>query len=149
MRGTVLHGPRDIRFEDRPQPKITKPTDAIISLSATCICGSDLWSYRGIESVDEPTPMGHEYCGIVEEVGKEVRNIKPGQFVVGSFATSDNTCAICRDAQQCGISRSYEWTSNEQDRNLPPKGPLTGLPEPFASIRCFRRLIPHWCKARV
>jgi len=100
MRGTVLHGPRDIRFENRPEPKITKPTDAIISLSATCICGSDLWSYRGIESVDEPTPMGHEYCGIVEEVGKDVRNIKPGQFVVGSFATSDNTCVICRDGYQ-------------------------------------------------
>jgi len=100
MQGAVLYGPRDIRFEDRPEPKITKPTDAVIRLSATCICGSDLWSYRGIQSIAQPTPMGHEYCGIVEEVGKEVRNIKPGQFVVGSFATSDNTCAICRDGYQ-------------------------------------------------
>lgn len=100
MQGTVLYGPRDIRFEDRPEPKITKPTDAVIRLSATCICGSDLWSYRGIQSITQPTPMGHEYCGIVEEVGEEVRNIKPGQFVVGSFATSDNTCAICRDGYQ-------------------------------------------------
>jgi threonine dehydrogenase-like Zn-dependent dehydrogenase len=100
MQGTVLYGPRDIRFEDRPEPKITKPTDAVIRLSATCICGSDLWSYRGIQSIAQPTPMGHEYCGIVEEVGKEVRNIKPGQFVVGSFATSDNTCTICRDGYQ-------------------------------------------------
>ena len=100
MQGTVLYGPRDIRFEDRPEPKITKPTDAVIRLSATCICGSDLWSYRGIQSIAQPTPMGHEYCGIVEEVGKEVRNIKPGQFVVGSFATSDNTCVICRDGYQ-------------------------------------------------
>ena len=75
----------------------SKPTDAILRLSATCICGSDLWPYRGIGQFREPpTPMGHEYCGIVEEVGKEVRNIKPGQFVVGSFATSDNTCAICQ-----------------------------------------------------
>jgi threonine dehydrogenase-like Zn-dependent dehydrogenase len=96
----MLYGPRDIRFEDRPEPKITKPTDAVIRLSATCICGSDLWSYRGIQSIAQPTPMGHEYCGIVEEVGKEVRNIKPGQFVVGSFATSDNTCVICRDGYQ-------------------------------------------------
>jgi threonine dehydrogenase-like Zn-dependent dehydrogenase len=77
-----------------------KRTDAVISLSATCICGSDLWPYRGIQPIAEPTPMGHEYCGIVEEVGKEVRNIKPGQFVVGSFATSDNTCVICRDGYQ-------------------------------------------------
>jgi threonine dehydrogenase-like Zn-dependent dehydrogenase len=89
MQGTMLYAPRDIRFEDRPEPKITKPTDAIISLSATCICGSDLWPYRGIQPIAQPTPMGHEYCGIVEEVGKEVRNIKRGQFVVGSCATSN------------------------------------------------------------
>ena len=100
MQGTMLYGARDIRFEDRPEPKIVKPTDAILRLSATCICGSDLWPYRGIADVAEPTPMGHEYCGVVEEVGKEVRNIKPGQFVVGSFATSDNTCIICRDGYQ-------------------------------------------------
>jgi len=100
MLGAVLHGPRDIRFEDRPEPKITRPTDAIVSLSATCICGSDLWPYRGIQPVTQPTPMGHEYCGIVEEVGREVTNIKPGQFVVGSFASSDNTCVICRHGYQ-------------------------------------------------
>src|SRR5437660_359719 len=100
MQGTMLYGTRDIRFEDRPEPKITKPTDAIISLSASCICGSDLWPYRGIQPIAQPTAMGHEYCGVVEEVGKEVRNIKRGQFVVGSFATSDNTCAICRDGYQ-------------------------------------------------
>jgi threonine dehydrogenase-like Zn-dependent dehydrogenase len=75
MKGTVLYGPRDVRFEEREVPNITKPTDAIISLSATCICGSDLWPYRGIQPFVEPTPMGHEYCGIVEEVGKEVRDI--------------------------------------------------------------------------
>jgi threonine dehydrogenase-like Zn-dependent dehydrogenase len=100
MQGTMLYGPRDIRFEDRPEPKINKTTDAIIRLSAACICGSDLWPYRGIAKIEQPTPMGHEYCGIVEEVGKEVRNVKPGQFVVGSFATSDNTCIICRDGYQ-------------------------------------------------
>jgi threonine dehydrogenase-like Zn-dependent dehydrogenase len=100
MRGTVLYGPRDIRFEDRPAPTIIKPTDAIIRLLATCICGSDLWPYRGIAEVAQPTPMGHEYCGIVEEVGREVGAIKPSQFVVGSFATSDNTCVICRDGYQ-------------------------------------------------
>jgi threonine dehydrogenase-like Zn-dependent dehydrogenase len=100
MQGTVLYAPRDVRFEEREEPKIAQPTDAIIRLSATCICGSDLWPYRGVQAIAQPTPMGHEYCGIVEEVGREVRNIKPGQFVVGSFATSDNTCAICRDGYQ-------------------------------------------------
>ena len=70
MQGTMLYGPRDIRFEDRPEPQIINPTDAILRLSATCICGSDLWPYRGIAKLEKPTPMGHEYCGIVEEVGK-------------------------------------------------------------------------------
>jgi len=63
MRGAVLYGPRDVRFEDREEPRIIKPTDAIITMSATCICGSDLWPYRGISQTAEPTPMGHEYCG--------------------------------------------------------------------------------------
>jgi threonine dehydrogenase-like Zn-dependent dehydrogenase len=100
MRGTVLHGPRDIRFEDCETPRIVEPTDAVIRMSATCICGSDLWPYRGMPPVDQPTPMGHEYCGIVEEVGRAVRSVKPGQFVVGSFATSDNTCPNCRNGYQ-------------------------------------------------
>src|SRR5437870_10034304 len=100
MRGTMLYGPRDVRFEDRAEPKITKPTDAIISLSATCICGSDLWPYRGLQPIAEPTPMGHEYCGVVEEVGSAVRTLKPGQFAIGSFFASDNTCPHCRAGYQ-------------------------------------------------
>ncbi len=96
MKGTVLYGPRDVRFEERPDPTIIEPTDAIIRLSAACVCGSDLWSYRGIDKVTKPMAMGHEYAGIVEEVGSAVRNIKPGQFVVGSFFASDNTCEICQ-----------------------------------------------------
>src|SRR5438270_9392401 len=100
MKGTVLYGERDIRFEDRPEPTIAKPTDAIIRLSATCVCGSDLWPYRGIQAITQPTPMGHEYCGIVEAVGSAVKNIKPGQFAVGSFFASDNTCPICQAGYQ-------------------------------------------------
>ncbi len=95
MRGTVLYGPGDIRFEDCETPKIIEPTDAIIRIAVTCVCGSDLWPYRGLQPVEGPTTMGHEYCGIVEEVGSAVKSIKPGQFVVGSFATSDNTCPHC------------------------------------------------------
>jgi threonine dehydrogenase-like Zn-dependent dehydrogenase len=95
MRGAVLHGPRDIRFEEREVPKIARPTDAIVKLSATCVCGSDLWPYRGIQATTEPAPMGHEYCGIVEEVGPGVARIKPGQFVIGSFFASDNSCPNC------------------------------------------------------
>src|SRR5947209_4224880 len=100
MRGAVLYGPRDIRFEERDTPTIIEPTDAVIRLSATCICGSDLWPYRGISATTAPAPMGHEYCGIVEEVGRAVTSLEPGQFVIGSFFASDNTCPHCRAGYQ-------------------------------------------------
>jgi threonine dehydrogenase-like Zn-dependent dehydrogenase len=89
-----------VRVEQREDPKIEQPTDAVIRLAATCVCGSDLWPYRGIEPVDGPAPMGHEYVGIVEETGRDVRTIEPGQFVIGSFFASDNTCEICRAGYQ-------------------------------------------------
>jgi threonine dehydrogenase-like Zn-dependent dehydrogenase len=113
MKGTVLYGPRDVRCEELDTPKIIKPTDAIIRISATCVCGSDLWPYRGISVITEPTPMGHEYCGIVEEVGNAVRSVKPGQFVVGSFATSDNTCSHCRHGYQSSCVQR-EWMLRAQ-----------------------------------
>jgi threonine dehydrogenase-like Zn-dependent dehydrogenase len=95
-----MYAPRDVRIEERSDPKILEPTDAIVRLSATCICGSDLWPYRGIDPVDGPSPMGHEYAGIVIEVGGAVEGIKPGQFVVGSFFASDGTCTICKAGYQ-------------------------------------------------
>jgi len=100
MQGAVLYGPRDVRFEERQDPAIVEPTDAIIRLSATCICGSDLWPYRGANKITGPTPMGHEYCGIVEEIGRSVTSIRKGQFVIGSFFASDNTCPHCRAGYQ-------------------------------------------------
>ena len=102
MQGTVLYGPRDVRFEERDAPKIVEPTDAIIRISATCVCGSDLWPYRGIQPISQPMAMGHEYCGVVEEIGSAVKTVKHGQFVVGSFCISDNTCPICRTGYQSG-----------------------------------------------
>src|SRR5215213_4427722 len=96
----MLYGPRDVRFEERPDPTIIEPTDAVIRLPLTCVCGSDLWPYRGTDPVTQPTPMGHEYAGIVEDVGSEVRLIEPSQFVVGSFFASDNACEICRVGYQ-------------------------------------------------
>src|SRR6516225_3008733 len=96
MFATVMYGPRDVRFEQVEDPQIIRPTDAIIKLSATCICGSDLWPDRGLQPTDEPAHMGHEYCGVVEEVGGAVKTVRPGQFVVGSFCLSDNTCRHCR-----------------------------------------------------
>src|SRR5882762_3697712 len=130
MKGTVLYGPRDVRFEERETPKITKPTDAIIRISATCVCGSDLWPYRGLQPVNEPTPMGHEYCGIVEEVGSEVRSVKPGQFVIGSFATSDNTCPHCKAGYQSSCV-NREWMLRAQAPVLRvPQADGTLVPSP-------------------
>jgi threonine dehydrogenase-like Zn-dependent dehydrogenase len=102
MRGAVLWGPRDVRFEERNAPTLIKLTDAIIRMAVTCVCGSDVWDYRGINPLSQPKPMGHEYCGIVEEVGSAIRSIKPGQFVIGSFLASDNTCLSCQAGYQSG-----------------------------------------------
>ena len=100
MRGVIMHAPGDVRVEDRPDPQIVDPTDAVIRLAATCICGSDLWPYRGDDPITDPITVGHEYCGVVQEVGPSVRNVKPGDFVVGSFFASDNTCPNCHVGYQ-------------------------------------------------
>lgn len=106
MQATLLYGERDIRFEDRPDPTIVERSDAVIRLPYTCICGSDLWPYRGIQAVTAPAAMGHEYCGFVEEVGSGVTSVKPGQFVIGSFFASDNTCPHCQHGYQTSCQRA-------------------------------------------
>lgn len=100
MRGVVMHGERDVRVEELPDAAIIEPTDAIVRPAAVCVCGSDLWPYRGVEALRGPTPMGHEYAGVVVAVGDEVREVAAGDFVVGSFVASDNTCEICRAGYQ-------------------------------------------------
>ena len=108
MKATILYAPRDVRVETRDDPKILRPTDAILRLAASCVCGSDLWPYRGAQPVEKPTPMRHEYVGVVEEVGSAVKNLRKGQFVVGSFATSDNTCPHCRHGYQSScVNREF------------------------------------------
>ena len=99
MRGVVMYAPGDVRVEEREEPQIVEPTDAIVRPAASCICGSDLWPYRGAEAVDHQA-MGHEYAGTVEQIGADVRNVKVGDFVVGSFFASDNTCEICQSGYQ-------------------------------------------------
>ena len=130
MRGTIIHGPKDIRIENVPEPKIIHPTDAIIRTVATCVCGSDLWDYRGINPVTEPHPMGHEYVGVVEEVGKQVSTVKPGQFVIGSFATSDNTCVNCRNGYQSNcLHREFMGTCQAEYIRIPTAdGTLVATP---------------------
>ncbi|NVO27948.1 zinc-dependent alcohol dehydrogenase family protein [Donghicola sp. C2-DW-16] len=119
MYATVMHGPGDVRYEQVNDPEILKPTDAIIQLSATCICGSDLWPYRGANAFDQPMHMGHEYCGVVIEVGADVKTIRPGQFVVGSFVLSDNTCPHCQ----------FGYPSSCEQREF-----MTGAQAPYARV---------------
>ncbi|MER5832840.1 zinc-dependent alcohol dehydrogenase family protein [Streptomyces sp. NPDC002130] len=120
MRGAVIHAPGDVRFETLDDPKILAPSDAIIRTAVTCVCGSDLWPYRGLEPTDRAHPMGHEYVGFVEEVGADVTAVKPGQFVVGSFATSDNTCANCRNGFQSNcLNREFMSTCQAEYVRIP------------------------------
>jgi threonine dehydrogenase-like Zn-dependent dehydrogenase len=100
VRATVIHAPYDVRVEQREDPRLLAPTDAIVRVEAACVCGSDLWTYRGVNRIEHPVAMGHEYVGTVEEVGADVRSVRPGQLVVGSFFASDNTCPICRAGYQ-------------------------------------------------
>jgi threonine dehydrogenase-like Zn-dependent dehydrogenase len=129
-----MYGPGVVRVEERDEPRILAPTDAILRLPTTCICGSDLWPYRGIGDYGWPSPMGHEYAGIVEEVGDEVRTIRPGQFVVGSFFASDNTCALCRAGYQSScVNREAVGAGGAQAELLRvplADGTLVATPEP-------------------
>jgi threonine dehydrogenase-like Zn-dependent dehydrogenase len=140
MRGTILYGTRDVRFEDVPEPKILKPTDALIRISATCVCGSDLWPYRGISAVMEPTPMGHEYCGVVEEVGNGVKTVKPGQFVIGSFFASDNTCPHCKLGYQSSCQQREFVGRAQAPMLLVPLADGTLVPTPGVPPK---EMIPH------
>jgi threonine dehydrogenase-like Zn-dependent dehydrogenase len=131
MRATIIAKPRDIRVENLPDPAIAQPTDAILRIVATCVCGSDLWDYRGINPVDEPHPIGHEYLGAVEEVGAAVANIKPGQFVIGSFFASDNTCPNCCAGYQTScLHREFVNGAQAEYLRVPlADGTLVALPE--------------------
>jgi threonine dehydrogenase-like Zn-dependent dehydrogenase len=119
MKATMLYAAGDIRCEEVAEPKILKDTDAIIRLSASCICGSDLWPFRGLNEIKAPMAMGHEYCGVVNEVGSAVKTVRPGQFVVGSFCISDNTCPHCR----------FGFQSSCEQREF-----MSGAQAPFARV---------------
>lgn len=134
MLATVLYGKGDVRFEKVPAPKIQKPTDAIIKLSASCICGSDLWPYRGIGELNGPKAMGHEYCGIVVEVGSAVKMVKPGQFVVGSFVLSDNTCPHC--------NYGFQSSCEQREFMLGAQAPLARVPLADGTLVATKEIPP-------
>jgi threonine dehydrogenase-like Zn-dependent dehydrogenase len=142
MRGVVMHQAGDVRVEERENPRIIDPTDAVIRLTSTCICGSDLWPYRGVEPADHQV-MGHEYMGVVEQIGSEVSDLQVGDHVIGSFVISDNTCEICRSGypSKCVHAEFVAQTIGTQaERARIPHadGTLVKLPgEPDAE------LVPH------
>lgn len=131
MYGAVIHSPGDVRYEERPDPEIAEPTDAVIRTVAACVCGSDLWRYRGLQAVPRPTPIGHEYCGIVEAVGSAVTSVRPGQFVVGGFLHSDNSCPVClKNAQaNCLNGGGFAGCQAELIRIPNADGTLLATPE--------------------
>ena len=126
-----MHGKGVVEVEDLDEPKIIEPTDAIIRLAAACICGSDLWGYRGVIDAHE-VPMGHEYVGVVEEIGADVKTIKVGDFVIGSFMLSDNTCEICQAGfqSQCAHPQAGGITGTQAERARIPlaDGTLVATP---------------------
>jgi threonine dehydrogenase-like Zn-dependent dehydrogenase len=113
MRATLIHGTRDIRLEDVPDPKIEQPTDAVVRVVASCVCGSDLWPYRGVRPVKEPTRIGHEFIGVVEAVGADVRTVRSGDFVIAPFALSDGTCPHCRNGIHTSCDHGEWWGGND------------------------------------
>jgi threonine dehydrogenase-like Zn-dependent dehydrogenase len=115
MKATILHAPGDVRLEDVPDPSVQRPTDALVRVTAACVCGSDLWPYRGINPVDGPTRIGHEFVGIVEEVGSKVRSVRPGDFVIAPFMYSDNTCPHCRVGIQSRCEHGGFWGGHDRE----------------------------------
>ncbi|MGO4956865.1 zinc-dependent alcohol dehydrogenase family protein [Luteococcus sp. Sow4_B9] len=130
MYGAVLHAANDVRYEEREDPTIVEPTDAVIRTVATCVCGSDLWRYRGISAMGDPEPVGHEYVGIVEQTGEEVTAVKVGDFVVGGFTFSDNTCPVCLKGAHanCLNGGSYDGCQAEKIRIPQADGTLIATP---------------------
>ena len=115
MRAALLYQAGDVRVEDVPDPKIQNPTDAVIRIVLGCVCGSDLWPYKSAPLTDHPRQMGHEFIGVVEETGSEVKNVKQGDLVVAPFTYADNTCEYCRRGLQTSCRHGGQWGVNGVD----------------------------------
>lgn len=139
MKATVYHGPRDVRLEDVPDPHVQKPSDAIVRVTRAAICGSDLWFYRGVTKPDVGRRTGHEFVGIVQEIGSDVRNVRVGEAVVAPFAWCDNTCEFCREGLQTacvhgGFFGGEEMNGGQAEYVRVPcaDGTLVALPDAVA-----------------
>ncbi|MFB9238392.1 zinc-dependent alcohol dehydrogenase family protein [Plantactinospora siamensis] len=135
MRATVIHGPTDIRVEQVPDPTVRQPTDAVVRVVLACICGSDLWAYRGVAKREVGQRIGHEFLGVVDQVGAEVTTVRPGDLVVAPFVWSDGVCDFCREGLQTSCPHGGFWGSGGSDGGqgeavrVPfADGTLVGLP---------------------
>jgi threonine dehydrogenase-like Zn-dependent dehydrogenase len=150
MRATVLHATRDVRLEDVPEPQLIEDGDALVRVVASCICGSDLWPYRGLPEIGAPQRIGHEFVGIVDAVGSDVQTLAPGDFVIAPFAFSDNTCALCARGIHTSCVNGGFWCY--PDRNGHPvdggQGELVRAPMADGTLVCTpeqpdENLVPH------
>lgn len=135
MRATRIHAPGDIRLSEVPDPTIKEPTDAIVRVVAGCVCGSDLWPYRGENPVDAGSTIGHEAVGVIEEVGSDVRSFRPGDFVIVPFCHADNTCPHCQAGMHSACDHLGFTASGQAEltRVTQAEGSLVkteGMPDP-------------------
>jgi len=115
MRATVMYGAGDVRIEDVPDARLIQPTDALVSVARAAICGSDLWPYKTMEHSDTGRRMGHEFIGVVEAVGTDVRTVKAGDVVVSPFLWSDGTCVFCQEGLQSECLHGGRYGLDEVD----------------------------------
>lgn len=121
MRATVIHAAGDVRLDELPDPQLLADTDAIVLIVATCVCGSDLWKFRGLDEIPRPTTMGHEMVGVVESVGSTVATVAEGDFVIAPFSFCDNTCALCALGVHTSCVNGGYWSSPD-GQGLPTGG---------------------------
>lgn len=133
MHATVIYGEKDIRFEEVPDPVLSTGGDAIVRVVAACVCGSDLWPYRGVTPTDEPHRIGHEFVGIVEQVGAEVEKVAVGDFVIAPFYDCDNTCVNCRNGVSTSCLNGGWWDGAQAEFVGVPHadGALVAVPGPL------------------
>ncbi|KRF33342.1 zinc-dependent alcohol dehydrogenase family protein [Yonghaparkia sp. Soil809] len=137
MRATVIHGPRDIRLEQAPDPELSGTgRDAIVRVVAACVCGSDLWPYRGVTETTEPRRIGHEFVGLVEQVGDGVSGVKPGDFVIAPFYDCDMTCANCVNGVSPSCLHGNWWGRDDRDGHFADgaQGELVRVPSADGSL---------------
>ena len=109
MKATLMYGAHDVRVENVPDARLVEPTDAVVRVTRACICGSDLWPYNSMPKTQTPVRMGHEFIGIVENVGAAVGRVKKGDLVVAPFAWSDGTCEFCQQGLQTSCLHGGWW----------------------------------------